>query len=290
MDPAVFAHSPFPDYELLDSGAGEKLERFGGVTLVRPDPQVMWRRRRPELWERADHVFVRESDRGGRWEPEPPKNAEWQVAFDDARIAIRLTPFKHVGLFPEQAVNWVWVRDLARQLGPKPRLLNLFGYTGAASVLAVQAGYSVTHVDASRAALAWVRDNARLSGLADDAFKLVLEDALGFARREARRGSHYAGIMLDPPHYGRGPKKEKWQFEEGIAPLMEACGELLAERSFLILSTYAIGNSPLAFANLLSELEGGTVEAGELALPEGADGRLLPCGFCARWTRGLEPA
>jgi len=292
IHPAVFEHPAFPDHELLDSGDGEKLERFGQVTLVRPDPQVLWRRRSPELWERADHVFVRESDRGGRWEPLPPRKEEWEVAFGDGRFSIRPTPFKHVGLFPEQAVNWVWTRELAPLLGPEPRLLNLFGYTGAASVLAAQAGYAVTHVDASKTTLAWLRDNARLSGLADDALRLVLDDGPGFVRREARRGSRYAGILLDPPHYGRGPKGEKWQFESGIAPLLAACGELLAERSFLILSTYAIGNSPLAFANLLGELGAGggeaTVEAGELALPESSGRRRLPCGFCARWSRGLE--
>ena len=285
MRPAVFEHPAFPDYELIDSGAGEKLERFGDVTLVRPDPQALWRRRAPELWQRADHVFVRESDRGGRWEPEPP--AQWEVACGDARFAIRATPFKHVGLFPEQAANWVWTRAVAPQLGPAPRLLNLFGYTGAASVLAAQAGYAVTHVDASKTTLAWLRDNMRLSGLADEAVRVVLDDASGFARREVRRGARYSGILLDPPHYGRGAKGEKWQFEAGIVPLLEACGELLAERAFLILSTYAIGNSPLAFANLLEEFEGGMVEAGELALPESSGDRRLPCGFCARWSRGL---
>lgn len=287
MHPAVFEPVPFSDHALLDSGAGEKLERFGPVTLVRPDPQALWRRRLgASAWKEADLVFVRESDRGGRWEGNAP--ADWEVGFAGARLRIRPTPFKHVGLFPEQAANWVWMLERLGQCAPEPRLLNLFGYTGAASVLAARAGAAVTHVDASKTVLAWTLENARLSGLAQAALRLLLEDALAFARREARRGTRYQGILLDPPHHGRGPKGEKWQFESGLAPLLEACRELLAERSFLVLSSYAIGYSALAFENLLGELPGGEVEAGELVLREqGPLARLLPCGFCARWWRGL---
>ena len=294
MQPAWFAPARFPDHALLDSGEGEKLERFGAVVLVRPDPQALWRRRLDaRAWSAADLAFVRESDRGGRWEPRRGVDGAglergWDVAFDSAHFRIRPTPFKHVGLFPEQAANWRWMEGLLSELGPGARVLNLFGYTGAASVLAARAGAEVTHVDASKSVLSWTQENARLSGLGEDALRVVLDDALAFARREARRGARYHGILLDPPHYGRGPKGEKWQFEEGLAPLLEACAALLAERAFLVLSSYAIGYSALSFANLLGELEGGTVEAGELVLAEeGADARLLPCGFCARWRRGL---
>ncbi len=297
LQPAAFEHPPLAAHALLDSGEGEKLERFGDVVLVRPDPMALWRRRRPpEEWAAADLVFVRESDRGGRWEtrkgahpaargPEPA----WTVEVHGARLEIRPTPFKHVGLFPEQAANWAWLEERRPELArDEPRLLNLFGYTGAASILAARAGWQVTHVDASRSALAWARENAERSEVPAEAIRFLLDDASGFARREVRRGSRYEGILLDPPHYGRGPKGERWQFETGIAPLLEACGELLAEGSLLVLSAYAIGTSPLAFANLLGELEGGTVEAGELALPEEGDTgppRRLPCGFCARWSR-----
>jgi 23S rRNA (cytosine1962-C5)-methyltransferase len=163
----------------------------------------------------------------------------------------------------------------------------LFGYTGASSVLAAQRGYEVTHVDASKTSVSWTRDNARLSGLADDALRLVVDDALAYARREARRGSKYHVVLLDPPHYGRGPKGETWQFEDGIAPLLLAVKELLAPRALVVLSTYAIGCSPLTFSNLLSELGEGTIESGELALPS-ESGHMLPCGFCARFSRGLE--
>lgn len=302
MRPEPFPHPHFPDYALLDSGDGEKLERFGSIVLRRPDPQALWRPRRDgREWERAHFAFVRESDRGGRWEARAGNAARasqpgaWTIAFDGAPFVVQPTPFKHVGVFPEQAANWVWVAERARELERGAELLNLFAYTGVASCLAARAGLAVTHVDASKRSIASARENARLSELGEDAVRMVVDDALAFARREARRGRRYAGILLDPPHYGRGPKGEKWQFEEGMAPLLETCAELLAERSFLVLSTYAVGYSPLAFWNVLSELaglSGGDVEAGELALPEqGAAGsaagaRLLPCGFCARWRRG----
>ncbi len=306
MQPAAFEPCPLPGHALLDSGAGEKLERFGEFVLVRPDPQALWRRRLgAEEWARADLVFVRESDRGGRFElrgRKPPAGG-WPLEVEDVRCWIRPTPFKHVGLFPEQAPNWRWASERLRAAGPGARVLNLFGYTGVASLLARRAGAEVTHVDASRQALAWARENAALSGLGEEGLRWVLDDALVFARREVRRGARYTGILLDPPHYGRGPKGEKWQLESGLAPLLEACSALLAERSFLVLSSYAVGYTALSLWNLLGELEGGTVEAGtteastteastveagELVLAEqGPRARRLPCGLTARWMRGL---
>ncbi|HED65141.1 MAG TPA: SAM-dependent methyltransferase [Planctomycetes bacterium] len=296
LEPAVFVHPAFPDHALLDSGGGEKLERFGRFTLVRPDPQAIWSRARPELWERADLVFERTSDRGGRWKARSgaPKslrgeNAGWRIEYRGAGIEIRPTPFKHVGLFPEQAANWEWIRERSARLersAGRPRLLNLFGYTGVASVLAARSGLEVTHVDASRTSLSWMRDNMTASGLAPDAIRILREDALEFVRREVRRGARYEAVLLDPPHYGRGPRGEKWVFEERIAQLLGACARLLTDRSLLVLSSYAIGTSPLAMANLLGELGEGEVEAGELALPEEGGTRLLPCGFTARWSRG----
>lgn len=291
---------PLAAHALLDSGGGEKLERFGELVLRRPDPQALWRRRRADAeWSAADLAFVRESDRGGRWERRGPhgpargRDREWQVDVEGARILLRATPFKHVGLFPEQAPNWRWVAELRRRLpAARPRLLNLFGYTGVASVLAARTGFHVTHVDASRASLDWARENARLSGLEPELLRPILDDALAFVRRDARRGQRYDGILLDPPHYGRGPKGERWQLEDDLAPLLEACAGLLEPRSFLALSTYAVGHSPLALENLLELLPEGTSEAGELVLPEQPPTpdlrpRLLPCGFCARWSRDL---
>ena len=294
MRPSVFAAERVGEYELVDSGDAEKLERFGAVILRRPDPQALWSRRRPpEQWARADLVFVRESDRGGRWEPRADAPAvaragEWPIRHRGATFLVRPTPFKHVGLFPEQAPNWSFVADARERLGGKPRLLNLFGYTGAASVLAAREGWHVTHVDASKASLAWTRDNAAATGLAEDALRIVLDDALAFARRESRRGARYEAILMDPPHYGRGPKGEKWQFEDDVAALVAAARELAAERALVVLSSYAIGTSPLALENLIAELGPGELEAGELAIPESDGARSLPAGFCARWTRGIR--
>ena len=312
----IFTPPRLAGYALLDSGGARRLERFGALVVDRPEPQALWAPRlAPERWRAADLVFERETDRGGRWEGAgAPEDWElrpfagapagsWSAAWHATALRLRPTSFKHVGVFPEQAANWRWTERARELLGTdRPRLLNLFGYTGAASLLAALSGFEVTHVDASKTSLAWMRENLEASGLAADAVRVVLDDALGFARREVRREQRYEGILLDPPHYGRGPKGEKWQFEEGLRPLLEACADLLAERSFLVLSTYAIGHSPLAFANLLGGLEGGRVVAGELSIPEEPDDprdpnarelpasgppRLLPCGSCARWWRGF---
>ncbi len=312
MKPSVFEAPALADYALLDSGQGEKLERFGPLTLRRPDPQALWRRRRgDEVWASADLTFVRESDRGGRWEARRgapaearEKQPEWRVSHAGAELIIRPTPFKHVGLFPEQAANWAAIEALGAELkGGAPRLLNLFGYSGAASVLAAKAGWEVTHVDASKASITWAVDNAEASGLGRGGLRVVCEDALRFARREARRGSTYDAILMDPPHYGRGPKGEVWRLEEHLAELVEVAGQLANPAAMVILSTYAVGHSPLAFVNLFGDLDGGSVAAGELAIPEargdsagsaagrgdeveGAARRWLPAGFCARWARG----
>ncbi len=298
MQPAVFDPPDFPDYALLDSGEAEKLERFGPWVLRRPDPQALWPRRlEPGSWQRADLSFVRESDRGGRWErgarmQGQPAEPSWPIEFERARLLVRPTPFKHVGVFPEQAANWRLLRELRPAFGERtPRLLNLFGYTGAASVVAALAGYETTHVDAARPMLAQVRENQAASGLPEDAIRVLLDDALAFARREVRRGARYEVVLLDPPHSGRGPKGEKWQFETGIAPLLESVASLVTERALVVLSTYAIGFSPLSLRNLLFALEGGECDVRELVLREGEPvptGRLLPAGFCARWSRGLE--
>jgi 23S rRNA (cytosine1962-C5)-methyltransferase len=292
----VFPWEPVPGYELLDSGHGRKLERFGALVLDRPDPQALWRPRRMN-WDDAHLVFVREDDRGGRFEvrgklprgvsPESWTLGDWFPGFDGLVCHVRPTPFKHVGLFPEQSGNWRRLVERRAALGEQPRLLNLFGYTGLASALAARAGYHVTHVDASKASLSWCRENLAACGVREDDVRLVCDDALEFAQRGVRRGRRYEAVLLDPPHYGRGPKGQRWQLEEGLAPLLEAVRDLLAERALVTLSAYAVGYSPLAFENLLAEFGAGTVEAGELAIPEsGASARRLPCGYCARFERG----
>jgi 23S rRNA (cytosine1962-C5)-methyltransferase len=303
----VLAPPPFPDHALLDSGGGEKLERFGPVVLRRPDPQAVWRPRRPEEWRRAHLAFEREASSGGKrgtWRvgADAPAvargpDARWTVAWRGLASVIRPTPFKHVGLFPEQAVNWDWIEHAGQRLaGSQPALLNLFGYTGTASLVAARAGFRVTHVDASRSALAWTRENLAAAGLPADALRLVLDDARAFAQREARRGARYAGLVLDPPHHGRGPKGEEWQFEDHAAELVACCLELLEARAFLCFSTYAIGFSPIALANLLEGVAGARVAADELVLAEEGPAsstvalppRFLPAGACARLVRGLD--
>jgi 23S rRNA (cytosine1962-C5)-methyltransferase len=298
---AVFPPRPLSGHALLDSGHGEKLERYGAFVLRRPDPQAMWGPALPAAeWDAADLRFVRETDRGGRWEPGARARRvapeSWTLEHGGARFLVRPTPFKHVGLFPEQACNWDFTAQRVAALrrlrgdqpgGERPAVLNLFAYTGAATVMAALAGAFVTHVDASRPALRWARENAAASGLLADAVRWIEDDAEAFVRRETRRGRRYAGILLDPPPYGRGPDNERWVFEERIAGLLAACGALLEEGpAFLVLSCYAVGTSPLAFHNLLAEIGPAQVVAGELAIPHEGGARLLPAGLCGRWWRG----
>jgi 23S rRNA (cytosine1962-C5)-methyltransferase len=307
LQPAYFAPIALANHELIDSGDGWKLERYGARLISRPDPQALWKRRL-ELseWAKADLRFDREEPKGGLVPAGVPAGkggvwrgktrSDWTIDEGPLTFVLKPTRFKHVGLFPEQATNWQWIRDWGRALAgarERPQLLNLFGYTGEASLVAHEAGFDVTHVDASRTTLGWVKENLEASGKRDDSLRLILDDALGFARREVRRGNTYQGILLDPPHYGRGPKGEKWQLEDKLAELLATVGELLAERSFCILSTYAVGYSPLAFQNMFAEMFGAdqevALEAGELVIPE-QGGRLLPCGFCARLSRGPLPS
>ncbi len=293
--PRVFPHPPLDGYALLDSGHGEKLERVGPWVLRRPDPQAMWSPGRSAAeWDAADLIFERTSDRGGDWRARGGVRvpASWELPEGDARFVIRPTPFKHIGLFPEQASNWAWTAErleahrAATGQDERPALLNLFAYTGAATVLATQAGAFVTHVDSSRPALRWARENADRSGLHPDAVRWIEDDVPRFIARERRRGKRYAGILLDPPPYGRGARNEKWEFESDIAGLIESCRDVLHDGpTFVVLSCYAVGTSPLAFLNLLSELGDGELEAGELALPEEDGTRWLPAGLCGRWWR-----
>ena len=314
--PSVFEHDPLDEYTLLDCGDGEKLERFGDVIVRRPDPQAMWRPRRPAAeWEAAQLAFVRESDRGGRWETGKraarPAPDEWTLSHRGATLRLRPTPFKHVGLFPEQSANWRFTAGriaAAKAAGvERPALLNLFAYTGAATALAARAGAFVTHVDASKPALRWARENAELSELPGDAVRWIVDDAAAFVRREQRRGKRYAGILLDPPPYGRGPDNQKWEFETHVGGLLADCAALLDDGpAFVVLSCYAVGTSPLAFHNLLGDLFGAVDDAAAVAAPPGAAGathlaagelalpeepalprppRLLPAGLCGRWWR-----
>lgn len=284
-------------YALLDAGDGYKLERFGGVTLARPDPQALWPRRLlPAVWDDADATFSREAEgdeatgRGTRWTTRRDLPAAWPVRWRDLTLLARLTPFKHTGIFPEQAAHWDWIARRVRAAGSRQvRALNLFGYTGAASLAAAQAGAQVTHVDAAPKVLEWARENQALSGLQDAPIRWLVDDAQKFVRREARRAAHYDIIILDPPAFGRGAKGEVWKFETALPALLADCRAILSERPLgIVLNSYSIRASALLLGNLLGTMMAGhrvagAITTGELALAENGAGRLLATAIYARW-------
>lgn len=281
------------DYALLDSGDGWKLERVGPYTFARPDGQALWRPRAPvERWN-EDARFspaADEDDERGRWRfrRQPPE--AWPVAFGELKFNARCTPFRHLGFFPEQSVHWTWMGE---RLGPGARVLNLFGYTGLASLAAAAKGAQVTHIDASKKAIAYARENQALSNLAAAPIRWIADDAFAFVKREARRGVTYDGIILDPPRHGRGPNGELWQLERDFPALLDALPAILAppavgRASFVIATLYALRLSHLALGRALGQALaplGGTVESGEMALSEDGTDRLLPTALYARWLR-----
>ncbi len=277
---------PCGDYELLDSGENMKLERFGAVVVARPETQALWQKQKPELWDTAHAVFAFR-DKKGSWDIRKPVPESWPVIREGVALSARLTGFNHTGIFPEQAPNWAWIRERVQGL-EQPKVLNLFGYTGAASVVAAVAGASVTHVDASKQSLDWAHENARLAHLPEDRIRWILDDALAFAKREARRGAIYDGIILDPPAFGRGAKGEVWKIEEDLPKLLEIVKSLLSDKpgSFFLLNGYAAGYSPHSFAQAV-ESTFGTVEgeAGELLLKEVSSDRVIPAGIYVHFVR-----
>lgn len=276
----------FEGYKLLDSGEDMKLERFGSITLARPDTQAIWKKKNPSLWEKADAEFVWNNGKGS-WKVHKEVPEEWEVIYKGARLILKLGNFKHTGLFPEQAPNWAWSVEQISKL-KEPQVLNLFGYTGAASVIAAKAGAQVTHVDSSKASVTWCKENVARSDLATDLVRFILEDARGFAKREVRRGAKYNGIILDPPAFGRGSKDEVWKIEEDLLPLIETLSELLSSEpgSFFLLNGYAAGYSPLSFKQLVeSVFPNVATEYGELRLKEGGSNRSIPEGMYARFVR-----
>ncbi len=276
----------FEGYELLDSGDHMKLERFGAYTLARPDTQAIWKKARPELWETADAAFAWEGGKGA-WQTRTTIPESWDVPYGSQKFIAKLGNFKHTGIFPEQEPNWAWSTEKIRALR-KPEVLNLFGYTGAASVVAAAAGAAVTHVDSSKASVNWCKDNAVRSGLAEDAIRLIVEDARKYAKREEKRGATYDGIILDPPAFGRGAKDEVWKIEEDLLPLLETLAKLLSPNpgSFFLLNGYAAGYSPLSFKQLVeSVFPDASIEFGELRLSEKDSARSIPEGMYARFSR-----
>ena len=281
------------DYELIDSGEGEKLERFGKIVVARPDPQALWPKLKLAEWKKADAVFSREEKAGWRVNKKVPDN--WLIELGGLKFKIHLSAFKHVGLFPEQLQNWLWIQKLVKTspLPPllrgegKLRVLNLFGYTGGASLATAKASAEVCHVDGSKVAINWARDNAAASGLADKPIRWILDDAIKFVKREVKRGRKYDGVIMDPPAFGHGPGGEMWKIENNFLELLDLCFQVLSEQPlFFLINGYASGYSALAYKNNLLELKekfGGEIEAGELTIAESGGERLLPCGIFARW-------
>jgi 23S rRNA (cytosine1962-C5)-methyltransferase len=289
----VLTTAGFPGYALLDSGDGRKLERFGSVTVDRPEPQALWRPLlEPGTWLRADASFKSSSEEedgeGGRWRRNKPVPEAWAVDVLGVTVLCRLTSFRHLGLFPEQLPHWEWMLGWLREGRNPAHVLNLFAYTGAASLIAAKAGAEVTHVDASKKAIAWAKQNRTASKLDEAAVRWILEDARKFVARALRRGRSYHLILVDPPKFGRGPEGEVWDVFQHLAPLLRDCAGLLApERSALMLTTYAIRASALAMDGLVREClagRGGAIESGELAVVEQSGGRLLPTSLYTRWT------
>ncbi len=279
------------EYEVLDTSSGEKLERWGDYILVRPDPQVIWNtpHAAPE-WKRKNGHYHRSSKGGGQWEffdlPE-----QWEISYGELTFHLKPFSFKHTGLFPEQAVNWDWAGGRIRNAARPVKVLNLFAYTGGATVACARAGASVVHVDASRGMVTWAKENAAASGLADAPIRYLVDDCVKFVEREIRRGNRYDGIIMDPPSYGRGPKGEIWKIEEKVFPLVQLCAKLLSEDPlFFLINSYTTGLQPAVLSYMMNlELVkrfGGIVEAEEIGLPVRGGDLVLPCGASGRWQKG----
>ncbi|WP_044975008.1 class I SAM-dependent methyltransferase [Ruminococcus sp. HUN007] len=279
-------------YKILDTSTEEKLEDWNGVRLIRPDPQIIWKTPKNEpLWKSADGHYHRSSSGGGSWDyrNSKPKDS-WTMSYGDLKFRIKPTGFKHTGLFPEQAVNWDFMREKIRESGRQVNVLNLFAYTGGATLACAEAGAAVCHVDASKGMVAWARENAALSGLEDRPVRWIVDDCEKFVKREIRRGKKYDGIVMDPPSYGRGSGGEIWKLEDSIYDLVELCSQVLADEPlFFLLNSYTTGLSPAVMAYILDSILvkkfGGKVSSDEIGLPVESSGMPLPCGSTAIWQK-----
>lgn len=278
------------DYEVIDTSCGEKLERWGKYILLRPDPQVIWNtpQKAPE-WKQLNGHYHRSSKGGGEWEffslPE-----EWNIHYRNLTFRLKPFSFKHTGLFPEQAVNWDWFSEIIKKAERPVKILNLFAYTGGATLSAAAAGASVTHVDASKGMVAWAKENAAVSGLGDAPIRYLVDDCVKFVEREIRRGNTYDGIIMDPPSYGRGPKGEIWKMEDSIYPFIELSSKLLSKDAlFFLINSYTTGLQPAVLTYMLNSAiakkMGGQVMSSEIGIPVKESGLILPCGASGRWMR-----
>ena len=284
----MFLAQGWEDYEVLDTGNGEKLERWGDVILQRPDPQTIWPAAAPEKWRRADAVYHRSERGGGSWETRRQLPERWTVRYGDLRFYVRPTGFKHTGLFPEQAANWDWMREKITASGRKDvRVLNLFGYTGGATLACAAAGARVTHVDAAKGMVQWAKENRELCGLPETSCRWIVEDAIRFVQREIRRGNTYDGILMDPPSYGRGPSGEVWKLENELYGLIDTAAQVLSpEPVFFLINSYTTGFQASVLSNMIRKCvisrAGGREDCQELCLPV-TSGGVLPCGATGRW-------
>ncbi len=279
------------EYQVLDLSGGDKLEEWNGVQVVRPDPQVIWdRRMRPKLWDKADGTYHRSRSGGGSWSFRRQLPERWPLRFEplDLTFHIKPTGFKHMGLFPEQGVNWEWMHRLISGANRPVRVLNLFAYTGGATLACARAGASVTHIDSSKGIVGWAKENLALSHMADRPVRFIADDAIKFVEREIRRGNSYEGIIMDPPSYGRGPGGEIFKLEKELFHLVEKCASLLSDKPlFFLINSYTTGLAPSVLSNLLqltvASKHGGKTEAGEVGLPVAGSSLVLPCGSSGRW-------
>ncbi len=276
------------DYEILDAGDGEKLERWGNILLARPDPQAIWPKKEVSLWSEAHAHYHRSESGGGEWEYKHKIPESWSISYGKLKFRVKPTGFKHTGLFPEQASNWDMMRGILNGSGGKPRVLNLFAYTGGATVACAAAGAEVVHVDAAKSMVTWARENAALSGLAEAPIRYLVDDVFKFVQREGRRGNRYEGILMDPPSYGRGPTGQVWHIEEGLYRLVEECAGLLSDRPlFFLVNSYTTGLAPGVLDTILTMAvkarRGGEVASYELGLPIRSMGANLPCGASGLW-------
>lgn len=277
------------DYELIDTSDGERLERWGDIILIRPDPQIIWSTgRKNPLWRNAHARYHRSNKGGGHWETYRKVPDRWTIRYNQLVFNIKPMGFKHTGVFPEQAVNWDFAAEKIRNENRPLKVLNLFGYTGCATLSCMKAGAMVCHVDASKGMVQWARENAQSSAIADLPVRWLVDDCVKFVQREIRRGNRYDGIIMDPPSYGRGPKGEIWKIEENIYPFIQLCANLLSSRPlFFLVNSYTTGLAPSVLTYMISSAVlprfGGSVRSDELGLPVTASGLVLPCGASGRW-------
>jgi len=286
----MFISNDWIDYELLDTGDGEKLERWGTYVLRRPDPQIIWPlASETGAWKQADAHYHRSSSGGGQWAYRTELPERWTIALHNKlSFYIKPTGFKHTGLFPEQAVNWQWMIERIQNAGRPIKVLNLFAYTGGASVACAYAGAEVCHVDAAKGVVQWAKENLQLSGLGSRPVRFITDDVFKFVQREQRRGSKYDAIIMDPPSYGRGPNGETWKLETDLFPFIQSCMSILTDKPlFLLVNSYTTGISATVLHNILTiamkKPYGGTITSGEIGLPITHSGLTLPCGILARW-------